>query len=364
MECDFGKKANQFKEFFASESTPLSNGSTLPHSVSNIPTGELSSFQFNDQDILKMIRTLHVNKAYGCDDISIGMIKICDQSIVQPLSLIYRNCLNTGTFPDIWKTSNIVPVHKKGDKQIVNNYRPVSLLPVCRKILERLVFNSIFDFLDNNSLLSANQSGFRPSDSCESQLLSICHEIYASFDCYPTLEVRGVFLDISKAFDRVWHEGLIYKIKSIGISGPLLKLIESFLSNRYQRVLLNGQSSTWLPIIAGVPQGSILGPLFFLIYINDLSKNLSSITKLFADDPSIFSVVHDVDLSAKQLNDDLNKISEWAFQWKMAFNLDLSMQVQEIVFSRKTHKISNPKLNFHISPIVQDICQKHLGCCI
>ena len=112
-----------------------------------------------------------------------------------------------------------------------------------------------------DSLLSANQSVFRPSDSCESQLLSICHEIYASFDCYPTLEVMGVFLDISKAFDRVRHEGLIYKIKSIGISGAVLKLIESFLSNRYRRVLLNGQSSTWLPIIAGVPQGSILGPL-------------------------------------------------------------------------------------------------------
>ena len=130
-------------------------------------------------------------------------------------------------------------------------------------------------------------------------------------------------MDISKAFGRVWHEGLIYKINSVGISGPLLKLIESFLSNRYQRVLLNGQSSTWLPIIAGVPQGSILGPLFFLIYINDLSKNFSSITKLFADDTSIFSVVYDVDLSAKQLNDDLNMISEWAFQWKMAFNPDL-----------------------------------------
>ena len=99
------------------------------------------------------------------------MIKICGQSIVKPLPIIYRNCLNTGTFPDISKKSNIVPVHKKGDKQIVNNYRPVSLLPVCGKILERLVFNSIFDFLDNNSLLSANQSGFRSSDSCESQLL-------------------------------------------------------------------------------------------------------------------------------------------------------------------------------------------------
>ena len=111
------KKANHFNEFFASKCTPLNNGSTLPHAVSNAPTVELSSFQFNDQDILKIIRALHVNKAHGCDDISIRMIKICDQSIVKPLSIIYQNCLNTGTFPDIWKKSNIVPVHKKGDKK-------------------------------------------------------------------------------------------------------------------------------------------------------------------------------------------------------------------------------------------------------
>ena len=116
-----------------------------------------------------------------------------------------------------------------------------------------------------------------------------------------------------------------------------------------------------LPIIAGVPQGSILGPLFFLIYINDLSKNLPSFTKRVADDTSIFSVVHDVDLSAKQLNNDLNKISEWVFQLKNAFNSDLSKQAQEIVFSRKTHKINHPKLNFNNSLVVQGICQKHLG---
>ena len=143
----------------------------------------------------------------------------------------------------------------------------------------------------------------------------------------------------------------------MGISGPLLKSIERFLSNRYQRVLLNGQPSRWLPIIAGVPQGSILGPLFILIYINDLSKNLSSIAKLFADDISIFSVVHDVDLSTKQLNDNLNKISEWAFQCKMAFNPDLSKQAQEIVFSRKTHKISHLKLNFNNSPVIHGTFQ-------
>ena len=165
LESEFGKNANHFNEFFTSKCTPLNNGSTLPHLVSNTPAVELSSFQFNDQDILRIIRALHVNNAHGCDDISIRMIKTCDQSIVKPLSIIYQNCVNTGTFPDIWKKSNIVPVHKQDDKQIVNNYRPASVLSVCGKILKKLVFNSVFDFLDNNSLLNVNQSGFRPSDS-------------------------------------------------------------------------------------------------------------------------------------------------------------------------------------------------------
>ena len=188
------------------------------------------------------------------------------QSIVTPLSIIFKNCIENGIFPDIWKKSNIVPVHKKGDKQIIDNYRPVSLLPICGKFFQKLQFNSIFKFLDDNNLLSSNQSGFTPSDSCEYQLLSIVHDIYASFDCCASLEVRGIFLDISKAFDRIWHEGLIYKLQSSEISGLPLKCIESFLSNRFQRVLLNGQSSSWSPVLAGVPQGSILGSLLFLVY--------------------------------------------------------------------------------------------------
>ena len=143
--------------------------------------------------------------------------------------------------------------------------------------------------------------------------MSIVHNLLKkAFDAYPTLETCGVFLDMSKAFDKVWHQGLIFKLKSIGVSDSLLSLIESFLSNRFQRVLLNGQTSEWLPVKAGVPQGSILGPLFFLIYINDLSDDLVSSEKLFAGNTSLFSVVHDSSISANELNNDLQKIIEWA----------------------------------------------------
>ena len=159
----------------------------------------------------------------------------------------------------------------------------------------------------------------------------------------------------------MWHDGLIYKIKHIGITGNSLKLIESFLSDRFQRVVLNAQSSSWAPVCAGVPQGSILGPLFFLIYINDLSKDISSTVKLSADDTSIFSVVDDVNVSVVQLNNDLVKISKWAYQWKMSFNPDVSKQAQEVVFSRKSQKLAHPPVFFNNVPVKRCSIQKHLG---
>ena len=166
-------------------------------------------------------------------------------------------------------------------------------------------------FLDNN-LISPKQSGIRPGDSCINQLLSINHDIFTSFD--NGLEVRGVFLDIFKAFDKVWHDGLIYKLKQNGIKDKLLCLLINFLKNRQQRVVLNGQFLSWTKVNAGVPQGSILGPLLFLIYINDLPNGLQSNTKLFADDTSLFSTVLDITTSTVSLNNDLTKISKWAVQ--------------------------------------------------
>ena len=176
------------------------------------------------------------------------------KSILKPLILLFQNSAKLSYFPDIWKRSNIIPVHKKNDKQLVKNYRPISLLPIFGKIFEKIIFNKIYHFLLEERLLNPNQSGFRQSDSCINQLLAITHEIFEAFDCNPTLEVRSVFLDISKAFDKVWHEGLLFKLRSMGISGELYNLLGNYLSDRFQRVILNGQTSLWRPVIAGVPQ--------------------------------------------------------------------------------------------------------------
>ena len=137
------------------------------------------------------------------------------------------------------------------------------------------ILNSIFEYLEENNLLCPNQSGFQPSHSCEYQFLSILNEIYKFFDYNPPKDSRSIFLDLSQAFDREWHDGVIYKIKHIGITDNSVKLIESFLGNKFQQGVLNGQLSSWTPVCGGVPQGSILGPLFSLIYVNDLSKGFS-----------------------------------------------------------------------------------------
>ena len=139
------------------------------------------------------------------------------------------------------------------------------MLPICGKIFERILYNPLFLYLESNNLLTPHQSGFHPNDSCIYQILSIVHSIYSDFDHNPSLEVRGNFLDISKVFDKVWHEGLLYKLESIGISGNLLILFHSFLNNRCQRVVINGQHLNGAPILAGVPQGSVCYSLFILM---------------------------------------------------------------------------------------------------
>ena len=146
--------------------------------------------------------------------ISIHMLKLCDQPICKLLIIIFKSCLTQDIFQQEWKKANVVPIQKKIGKQCGRTYRPVSPLSICSKVLERIIYNTIFKYFIENNLLSENQSGFNPSDSCVNQLLATAHEIFSSFD--NNSEVRGVFLDISKAFDKVWHQGIIYKVKRKG----------------------------------------------------------------------------------------------------------------------------------------------------
>ena len=357
---DFTTKAEIFNDYFILQCTVIDTGSTVPNDVP-FHAPQLTTFHISDEKILRIIRSLNPNKAHGWDDISVRMIKISDEALVVPLRLIFENCQNKGIFPQIWKQANVVPVHKKSSKQLKQNYRPISLLPIFGKILEKLMFDSLYEHLNVNNLLNPNQSGFRPGDSTINQLLSIVHTIFTAFDCNPTLDVRSVFLDISKAFDRVWHDGLIYKLQCCGIHNDLLKIIRSFLANRKQRTVLNGKTSNWGSVTAGVPQGSILGPLFFLVYINDLTEDLRCNAKLFADDTSLLTIVHNANAAASDMNHDLEIIKAWASKWRMSFNPDPNKQAVEVTFSTKRVKTDHPDILFGGVPVVKVEEHKHLG---
>lgn len=354
----FKEKANVFNSYFAEQCKPFNMRSSLPN-LKLRSKNRLTNINILERDIISIINKLNPKKAHGCDGISIQMIKMCPSEIAKPLSLIFKRCIEDGYFPKIWKKANVQPVHKKASRQTKTNYRPISLLPVCGKILEKVIFDNMYAFFTRNKLITKNQSGFRPGDSTINQLLAITTEIYEAFE--NSNEVRAAFLDISKAFDKVWHEGLIFKLKQNGINGSLLTFLENYLSDRYQRVVLNGMESNWEKVYSGVPQGSVLGPLLFLIYINDLDEGISSNIKLFADDSSLFARVIEVGATHQQIMKDLDTITKWASQWKMVFNPDITKQAIEVIFSQKYKKPIHPPLTFNGIPVAREESTKHLG---
>ena len=202
-------------------------------------------------------------------------------------------------------------------------------------MFQKVLFDFLYDCFIQNQLLTPCQSGFIKGDSCVNQLLSITHDIHKNMDANPSIETIGVFLDMSKAFDKVWHSSLIHKLQSYGIQSKLLVLLENYLFNRKQRVVLNGVTSTWKPIKSGVPQGSVLGPLLFLISINDLPDNLICNLKLFSDDVSLNAVMYDNDICIKHLKDELNRLHEWSVKWKMLFNPESSKPAEEVIFTNR-----------------------------
>ena len=225
---DISEKAQIFNDYFLLQCTTIDTGSVIPPYVP-APSSLISDFPISDKKILNFIRSLNPNKAHGWDEISVRMIKLSDAALVVPLKIIFENCLRRGVFPEIWKHANVVPVHKKNEKNLKRNYRPISLLLIFGKILEKLMYDSLYSHLVSCRLLNPNQSGFRPGDSTINQLISIKHTIFKAFDCNPPLDVRSVYLDISKAFDRVWHNGLIYKLHTMASLESFFRLSKVFL---------------------------------------------------------------------------------------------------------------------------------------
>ena len=204
------------------------------------------------------------------------------------------------------KRANFVPGHLKNSKSLKQNYRLISCLPILSKVMEKLTFKSLYEHVTFHEMLRTSQSGIPTGESKINQMTSIVHSIFAVFDCNPLLDVRSLYLDISKAFYRVWHDGLIYKLWQNDVSGQLLLQIQSSLADRMQRTVLYDKTSQWVTISAGVTQGSILGPLFFLVYINDLTTDLKCNVKLFADDTLFFQLL-------------ITHI-RWAYDWRLSFN--------------------------------------------
>jgi hypothetical protein len=289
--------------------------------------------------VKQLLLKLDTSTATGQDQINNRILKECASALCVPLSALFNKSLDLGIFPSSWKEAMVTAIFKKQDRQLKENYRPISLLSCISKIFERIIYNKLYSHLKTNKLLDVNNSGFQENDSSILRLLSLTDTIFQSLDNQD--EVLLVFLDISKAFDRVWHEGILYKLKQAGIHGILLQWFESYLSNRKQRVVVGGKSSESKYVHAGVPQGSILGPLLFLLYVSDLSSNLQNKSSLFADDTTIIVPIDNDPVSCIQnLNLDLNRLQIWADLWRITFNPSKTTYVRVSYKFRK--RILNP----------------------
>ena len=271
-------KAQLFAKNFSKNSNLDDSGISLP--VFPLRTNlKLHNISITPRMVRKVITNLDSSKASGPDCIPVVVLKKCKPELSYILAKLFNNCLKESCFPDSWKVSLVVPVFKNvGERSTAKNYRPV---------FEKLVNNRIVDHLEKCGLFSDFQYGFRSSRSAADLLTVVSDRIARAFN--RSGATRAVALDISKAFDRVWHAGLLHKLKSYGISGQIFGLISSFLSNRPLRVVLDGKSSQEYPVNAGVPQGSILGPTLFLLYINDLPVDVICNIAIYADDTTLYS---------------------------------------------------------------------------
>ena len=325
--------ADQFNIFFSNIGSTLSDSIEIDDSTLdftdylNNPTQH--HFNFNtitESETLSIINKLKSKNSSGKDEISTKLLKSIKDEIAKPLPIIINQSLKTGVFPDALKIAKVKPLYKKGDNFCLNNYRPISLLPTISKIFERVMFTQLYSYLNANNLLSEQQYGFRSQHSTELACVKLVDYITTEMDNIKKIKTpTAIYLDLSKAFDTLNFNILLNKLQYYGINGISLSLIRNYLTNRFQYVQFENSESDLLEIKTGIPQGSILGPLFFSIMINDLVNSSNKFKFLmYADDTTIYFNLEDFPIENREvlINNELEKDNKWLKLNKLAVNVD------------------------------------------
>ena len=283
--------------------------------------------------LLKLLHNLKPGKAAVPDKLKpLLLIELRDE-IAPIIKVIFDRSLQTGKLPADWTKANVMPVFKKGDKSLAANYRPISLTCILCKVLEHILASNIVKHLDGQGILYDLQHGFREKRSCETQLIMLIEDLARGASVGKQTDI--ILLDFSKAFDKVNHSKLLWKLHQYGIHGHVLDWVRAFLGSRSQRVVIDGKESESILVTSGVPQGSVLGRILFLIYINDLPEEVCSQVRLFADDTALYLTLESEDSST--LQNDLNILSAWETRWDMGFNPS-KCQVVHVKGSKKPVK--------------------------
>ena len=282
---------------------------------------EFTAFQpVRVNHVYQLLTGLSSNKATGIDKISCKIIKIASPAISDSLTHIFNQAITLSSFPDEWKMARVIPLYKNGQRNVAGNYRPISVLPAISKIMEKILYNQLYSYLSKFRLLSDSQFGFRKFHSTATALLDCTNDWYVNLD--RKMFNLVVLIDLKKEFDTVDHQILLRKLELYGIKGQALSFLNSYLSNRSQKCQINGFLSSEKVIRCGVPQSSILGPLFFLLYINDLPQCLSKTKpRLFADDTNLTASGNSITRLEAAVNSDLENLKKWLIANKLSLNV-------------------------------------------
>ena len=349
-------KVNLLAEQFATK-MQVPEPERLPPSLRTKTAKRLQQLDIDQDTVRKLLQDIDTNKATGPDDVSPHILKRCARELSLPLTILFQKCITQGRWPPIWKRARVVPVHKKKSRSVVSNYRPVSLLSIVGKTFEKIITDQITAFLQENRLLNERQFGFRKGRSAADLLLLLSNSWHDSLDKGSATCV--IALDIAGAFDRVWHDGLMEKLRAVGIDGILLCMLSDYLKERKLHVVLNGITSEEYAIGASVPQGSVLGPLLWNIYFNDL-LDLIPEAHAYADDCTMSFQLNRGETKEKEsiIRDRLKLIEAWGNLWQVTFAPEMS---QMMIVTRTQNPQPQLKLSLGSTELVAATAIEILG---